>query len=627
MVGPQNTSSNWLAPSGSDVHLRLLATTDLHANLLPFDYLTDRVRPGIGLARLMPLIAAARETAPNTLLFDNGDTLQGTPLADAALQNGTKLTRPHPMHVAMNALGFDAATLGNHDFDFGIDVLETALGHVTFPHVLANMERVGAATPWQSRLILTRTVTDQSGQTHTLRIGVTGATPPQVAAWNQKVLEGQVALKPIVPTITKEVAALKSEGADLIVVLAHSGPGPDHDAARGENTAAELAEMDGVDAVIAGHTHIVYPQTDMAHSAAPMVQPGAMGSHLGQIDLCLARENGKWHVRGHRAQALPSIAAPPAHKHTRRIFSGQPDLRAAIERDHRATRDFASRPLGQTAVALETYFSLVAPCAATQIVADAQLAAATDLVAKDKALAHLPLLSAVAPFKAGGLGGADSVSDIPPGPLRLRHAADLYLYPNLLSVLKVTGAGVRRWLERAASVFQQIDPNAPAPQSLLKEDAAAYNFDRITGLLYEIDLSQSAQTNVDGDVQWTGPGRIGDLHLPSGERLQDTDEVLVVTNSYRASGGGLFRGAMEAEDVVDAQLSVRDALVGYIQSAPGPITPRLDPNWTFRPLGGAKAILQTGAGALSYADRARALGLRRTNTQTSDDIVEFEVTI
>ncbi|QXT40375.1 bifunctional 2',3'-cyclic-nucleotide 2'-phosphodiesterase/3'-nucleotidase [Gymnodinialimonas ceratoperidinii] len=600
------------APDTSDVtvQLKVLATTDLHAHLLPFDYFTDRRDDAVGLAHLGAMIASARASAANVLLLDNGDTLQGAPLADASEAEIVPAGRLHPMIAAMNALGYDAGTVGNHDFDFGVRHLLASLKGADFPIVSANARCALGHAFLPSRTTLAREVTDSEGRKHPLRIGITGAVPPQVALWNKPHLQGRMAFDDIVSTLRTEVAQLRAEGADLVLVLAHSGYGS-LDAGRGaENVAAQVARIEGVDGVVAGHTHRLRAEAAEClgdTASAPIVQPGAFGSHLGCIDLTVCRDEGSsgtpWRVQRSEARNVAAqVTGGP-------MLRDYPELRERIARDHKTTRAFVARPLGHSAVALETYFSVIAPCAATQVIADAQFAAAAPLIAATPALAGLPVLSAAAPFKAGGRSGSRSYTDVPAGPLRLRHAADLYTYPNMLSVLRITGQGVRDWLERSASLFHQIDPASKAPQPLIDHDFAPYNFDRLVGLRYQIDVSRPPRTNAEGDEIRDTPGRIRNLTLADGTPLRAHDEVLVIGNSYRAAGGGHMRAAQMAEDVVSARISIREAVASYIAERDGPLRPVVEPTFSFVPLSGTQILFETGPGALRHPERLAALGL------------------
>lgn len=613
---------------GQDVSLRLrvLATTDLHAHLFSYNYYANRPDNRVGLARLAASIVQARAECPNILLFDNGDTFQGAPLGDAALSDLMPRALAHPMVAAMNGLGYDAATLGNHDFDYGIEALERVIAAARYPIVLANVFRAGGAGPLVApHVILERMLIDSSGALRVLRIGVTGAVPPQTMQWGHVHLAGRIEIEPILPAVSREVARMRAAGVDLVIVLAHTGLGVDGAGPADENVGRVVAAINGVDAVIAGHTHGVFPTPSPVAApcdGATIVQPGFFGSHLGQIDLDL-RPRGlgvgtvpraqDWCVseKHARLRAAEDAGAEDRRALRRRLYH-LPAFRAEMARGHRLTRAYSARPLGRSNVPLETFFSLLAPCAATQLIADVQRAAVAPIIAADPTLAGLPLLSCTTPFKSGGRGGPDAFTDVPAGAILLRHAADLYPYSNNLVVVRATGAQIRAWLERSVSAFCQITPggaDGAEPQPLLDPEFASYNFDRMDGLSYRIDLSQPARSNAEGNIIRPGPGRIRDLRRACGAPVADADPFLVVTNSYRAGGGGHFPAAAETQTVYLSPHPVRDLIAAHIAAMRGALSPVPTPSFSFVPLGGAWVLYETGPAAVAHPERAAALGL------------------
>jgi 2',3'-cyclic-nucleotide 2'-phosphodiesterase/3'-nucleotidase len=616
-----------LTDAASLVHLRVLATTDLHASLMPFDYFTDRPDDRIGLVRVGGLVEALREGIPNCLLFDNGDTFQGSMLAELAAR-GTSGFDSHPMIVAMNALGYDAATLGNHDFDYGIGMLDRILSQAAFPVVLANAQHPGNGEPFRPRhVILDREVEDLDGGRHSLRIGVTGTTPPQVGQWNRGVLDGGLSFEDAVEATAREARQLKAAGADIVVALAHSGlgdcmqsgvsPGDAGPSGNGaENVARAIAALQDVDAVVAGHTHEVFPtecDCDIFPPNAPIVQPGYWGSHLGCIDFALGKSRGgtgnDWSILRTHAEALPLDGEnrEAGRGALRRVLrrSG-PALRRSVGRMHRSARSESRLRIGESVVALQTYFSTVAPCRATQLASDAQKAAASRAIAGVGGLGDLPVLSAISPMRSTL---PDQYTDIPAGPILLRHVSDLYCYPNSLAVLRVRGQDLSDWLERSASIYHRIDPDDPSWQPLIDHRFAGYNFDRIDGLLYDIDVSRPARTDARGDRIFDTPGRIRNLRHADGRPVDPEEETLVVTNSYRAAGGGSFPACARTETVFDDTVLVRDHIVDFIRAHCGPIRPEPSASFRLCGFGRARPVVETGAGAMHHADQLPSLGL------------------
>jgi 2',3'-cyclic-nucleotide 2'-phosphodiesterase / 3'-nucleotidase len=583
---------------GRQLRLVLLATTDLHANLRPYNYYLDGEADDPCLARIATLVDRLRAAEPNCLLCDNGDTLQGTPLGDVAQERG--LTAPHPMIAAMNQMGYDAATVGNHDFNYGLPFLETTLSGARFPVVLANVDRADGTSLMPRSVILDRVLHATNGGTESLRIGIIGLTPPQITKWDSTLLTGKVRTSPIVETATAEAKALRKAGADLVVALCHSGQGPEQDAPDLENALLPLAASGAVDAIVAGHTHRVWPDgsnNGLIHGV-PVVQPGFFGSHLGQITLDLIYRDG-WQIRDASCcvhPVLPKAGPVPA----------SPAILSLSEDSHEQTLVHTRQPIGETRAPLETYFALAGDSPTLAFMAEATQTHASRVL-EGHPLAGLPLLSAVAPFKGGGRGGPGYYTDIPEGPLTIRNAADLYAFPNTLQVLRVTGADLIDWLERSASAFLQITPGVQG-QALLDPGFSSYNFDVLFGLSYAVDVSQPARFSADGEHVFPGPGRIRDLRYKV-RNVAGTDEFLVVTNSYRAAGGGHHPAAARGETVLQSPLAVRKLLADHIGET-SPIHPRAKPTWRFAPLGGTEVTYDTGPGALAHSDRVAALGLR-----------------
>lgn len=582
--------------TAGQAHLRVLATTDLHAHVWPYDYYADRPADGIGLATAAARIAGLRRAASNAILLDNGDVLQGNPMADyIAEERGLPPGAVHPVIAAMNAAGYDAATLGNHDFNYGLDFLSAAVAGARFPVVVANVRTPEGAPFLPPFTILDRAVTDGHGTPHPLRIGVIGLLPPQIVLWDRMHLAGRLVTRDIVETAAELIPPMRAEGADIVIALAHSGIGPGVHESGMEHATVPLAALPGLDAIVAGHSHLVFPGPDHAAVAGvdaaagtihgkPVAMAGFWGSHVAVLDLLLERGRAGWRVAGHMSAA---------HETGGEAGGADAAILAATEADHAATLAHVRRPVGHTTRPVHSYFALVAPSPALQIVADAQRAFLSEALAGTP-LADLPLLSAVAPFKAGGRPGPANFTEIPAGPLALRHVAELYLYPNSIRAVRVTGAQLRDWLERAARVFRQVAPGArDAP--LLDPDCPSYNFDVIHGLTYEIDVSQPARHDRSGAVVARGAARIRNLRW-NGRPVDPAQDFLVATNSYRAGGGGGFPGLSPEAVVFEAAETNRDIVRRHIRAA-GTIDPAPARVWRFAPLPGTTVTFDTGPGA------------------------------
>lgn len=591
------------AARATQANIRLLATTDLHAHLRPFDYLTGADGIDKGLARLASIIAEQRATHPNCLLLDNGDTFEGTPLAEfSALDqpSGPRAQtqpRANPMLEAMNALDYDAATLGNHDFNFGLAYVRDLVRGANFPYALCNIRPTDGSAPWPKSVILTRHVTDEAGTAHEIRIGIVGAAPPQIVEWDSAVLHGALSATGIEESAVAEARTLRASGqADIVIALAHSGIDWDAMNSGVEDAVVPLAKSGAFDAIVAGHTHEVFPDPSDAQSGliagTPVVQPGAHGSHLGVIDLGLdVFADGAMQVAESRVSLLSIEAKPPA-----------PAIMALSESAHANAQERLSDHIGRTDTPLSTYFSRCVPCPTAQLISRAQIAAAKRLIAGHPS-SDIAMVSAAAPSRIGGLKNGSGYTDIPVGEMQVRHSFDLCAYPNRLAIVRVDGAGLKRWIEHAAGAFQQIELGVDG-QNLVDDRFPGYNFDTVFGVSYRLDITQPALAQAPD-----GPGRVRDLAY-QGAPIEAEQPFLLVTSSYRVGDGGGFATAAGPQVVLSTDLFIRHVLVDFIRSGQN-LSPdaQKEPPWTLARNVGATVFAKTNRAALEHADRAEALGL------------------
>ncbi|MCP8937678.1 bifunctional 2',3'-cyclic-nucleotide 2'-phosphodiesterase/3'-nucleotidase [Alsobacter sp. SYSU M60028] len=573
------------------VRLRLMATTDLHVNVLPYDYYRDKPDDTVGLSRTASLVAAARAEHPNPLLFDNGDLIQGSPMGDyIAYQRGMKAGDVHPMFAGMNTLDYVCATLGNHEFNYGLSFLGFSLGSAKFPFVCANAIKADGTPLVRPFMVFDREVEDDSGGKQRLRVGVIGFVPPQIVQWDQGHLAGKVTTLDIVEAAQRHVPELRRQ-CDVLLALCHSGIEGGERKGGEENAALHLARVPGIDAIFTGHQHKVFPGKDFAGipgvdaekgtlHGVPTVMAGFWGSHLGVIDLELAKSDEGWRVAGFRSEARPIYERKD--RAVVALVKDAPAVVEAVRGDHEGTLDYVRQPVGEAKNPINSFFALVTDDPSVQIVSLAQTWYVSQLAATDPALKDLPVLSAAAPFKAGGRGGPDYYTDVKAGPVAIKDVADIYLYPNTVRAVKVTGAEVREWLERSAGLFNRIDPARTDEQELINPAFPPFNFDIIDGVTYQIDVTQPSRYGEDGKVIAPDAHRIVDLRY-KGQPIDDKASFLVATNNYRAGGGGNFPGANGKTIVIDAPDTNRDVIVRYIV-AQKVIDPVADNNWRIAPL-------------------------------------------
>lgn len=610
------------------VDLRILETTDIHVHLADYDYYRDQQSDTVGLARTASLIRDARKEAANSILIDNGDLIQGNPLGDyMAKERGLKDGEVHPVYKAMNLLNYDAANLGNHEFNYGLDFLHESLDDAKFPYVSANIykpdgdgDMTNNETYYDPYVILERDVVDQDGNKHAIRIGVIGFVPPQIMNWDKANLEGTVVSGDIVEAAQRFVPEMKEKGADIVIAVPHSGLTAATPQGMDENATYYLSKVPGIDAILFGHAHQVFPSDsykDLAGvdiekgtiNGVPSVMPGFWGSHVGIVDLTLnVDDGGTWTVtdgkgfnRGiYKRDGRKSIP----------LVDAEQDILDAVHEEHAATIDYMRKGVGETDAPIHSFFALVKDDPSIQIVTNAQKWYVERLI-KGSEYDGIPVLSAGAPFKAGGRGGPDYYTNIEPGEIALKNVADLYIYPNTLRAVLIDGATVREWLEMSAGAFNQITAET-GEQPLLNPEFPSYNFDVIDGVSYEIDLSQPARYSSRGELINPDAHRIANLQF-NGEPIDPSARFIVATNNYRAGGGGNFPGMDGSNIIIEAPDENRTVLANYIFSL-GKLDPSADDNWTFTDLKGdvtatfqsspaaADAIMDSGIKALGQGE-------------------------
>ena len=599
--------------------LRVLETTDLHTNIMDFNYYSGKEDPTIGLARTASLIHAARKEAKNSVLVDNGDLLQGSPMGDYMAKVGLQMGDVHPAYKAMNLLDYEVGNIGNHEFNYGLDFLNKSLHGAEFPYINANVYCADDNGCWNDvkkgehlftpYIIKEKQIVDSEGNNQTIKIGYIGFVPPQILLWDKQNLTGKVTVEDIVATAKKYVPEMKAKGADLIIAIPHSGIGSTENPGdpMAENATYALTYVDGINAILFGHSHSIFPDAKYADlpntdvtkgllNGVPAVMPGRWGDNLGVVDFKLERKDGKWSVISATTKARPIYDGATKTP----LVEADAAIHDAVAAEHQGTLAFVDEPIGVAAADMYSFLTLVQDDPTVQIVSDAQIA---NVKAKlPEALKDLPVLSASAPFKAGGRHGTTSDADqyvqVDKGALTFKNAADLYLYPNTMVAVKATGAELKDWLECSANQFNQIDPTKTTPQELINWDGhPTYNFDVLDGLTYKIDVTQPSKFDRDCAVVNANANRIVDLSYTdangkvfTGEEFA-AKEFIVASNNYRAFGGK-FAGTGSDHVVLELPDTNREALAAYITAQSqfnettgkydGMVNPSADYNWDFK---------------------------------------------
>jgi 2',3'-cyclic-nucleotide 2'-phosphodiesterase/3'-nucleotidase len=520
----------------------------------------------------------------------------------------------------MNALAYDAGNIGNHEFNFGLDFLRRSLQGAAFPYVNANVflaekdpaqqNTRHAFTPY---VLLQRQLKDTQGNQYAIKIGVLGLVPPQIMQWDKGNLEGRVTTRDMVEMAQAYVPEMRSKGAQLVVVIAHSGFEKGEAGAFAENAVSRLAQIPGVDTILFGHAHAEfpgkafadYPKVDIARgtiNGVAAVMPGRWGDHLGVVDFTLDHSTGQWKVLHSQASIRP-IFDRAAKKS---VAVSDPAVEQLIATEHQQTLDYVRGKVAFSSAPIYSYFTQVADDPSVQIVANAQMAYVQRAM-QGTAYEKYPVLSAASPFKAGGRQGWTYYTDIPAGPLAMKHVADLYMYPNTLKAVLLTGAELQEWLEMSAGQFRQIDPKGPAQQPLINDAFPSYNFDVIDGVTYAIDVTQPAKYAINGTVAAPQANRIKNLRY-QGAPVAPESKFIVATNNYRAFGGGRFPGTGAEKVVLDSPDENRQALIEYLTmmdrvSANKAVNPTADGNWRILPVSGVHPTFLSSSAAVKYLDK------------------------
>ncbi|WP_338798868.1 bifunctional 2',3'-cyclic-nucleotide 2'-phosphodiesterase/3'-nucleotidase [Acidovorax sp. DW039] len=629
--------------AGATATLAVLETTDLHFNVRSYDYFKLAEDKSYGFERTATLVRAARKEFANTLLVDNGDTIQGTALADyEATISPIPCTQQLSMYKAMGALGFDAGTLGNHEFNYGLPFLNQVLGGgldvdgvdptkkcagAGYPTVLANVYSSKTKKPLvQPYTVLERTLvakgTDGKEVKLPIKIGVIGFTTPGIMNWDKRYLEGKVYTEGAVESANKYVPELRAKGADIVVALLHGGLDGSAYSPTMENPGLHLSKVAGIDAMVMGHQHGVFPDTaatpsfnlpGVDHKAGtvngvPAVMASSWGKALGVVQLALQWDGSKWVVNKTASKSeLRNIQSKNAAGATVTV-DADPAIAPLIETQHQAAIQYVKTPIGKTDFRMSTLFADVGDPGAIQIVNQAQQAyVAAYIQANLPQYKSLPVLSVSAPFKSGFQGGAD-YTDVAVGPLAINNAADLYLYPNTVYAVKVNGADIKNWLEAAAQRFNQIDPVKTTEQQLIST-FPGYNFDMFTtaDVQYEIDVTQPKGS------------RIKNLTY-LGKAIDPAQEFVIATNNYRATSGKSFIDKLDGSGTIWASPDAnRDVVIDFIRKNPS-VTRTANgaaKSWRFaKATVAGPVVFSSGANALAVA---QAAGLSNVSLLAADD--------
>ena len=543
------------ATGRNQFQLTVLGTTDLHNNVFNWDYFkdmpySDSAGNKIGIAQAATLIKAVRAErgAGHTLTIDSGDTIQGTPLAYYfAKVNPISDTVKHPMALAMNAVGYDAVGLGNHEFNYGIPMLRTWEKQLDFPLLGANVHDAVSGRRAFTPYVLKRVKTENGW----LTVGLVGFVTPGCALWDRDNVQGKLDFNGIVEEAKTVIPEMKAAGADVVIVSSHSGatPGSSYGDALPfpENASTQLAEeVPGIDAILVGHAHLEIPERFVINKATGrqvlLTEPLKWGMRVAVIDLQLTKERGQWSVTSAHSHLLDAKTA-----------DADPAVVGAVQAGHEATVKYVNQVIGTSTAPLSTATACWGDSAAIDAINYVQASTIKAELANGPA-ASLPVLSIAAAFSRA--------VDVKAGPLTIRDVAGLYIFDNTLLSIKVTGAQVKAYLEWSAQYFKPVAGTTARAQDVTNAATVIapngtpdYNYDVVYGLDapldYEIDLARPV-----GD-------RIMKLTY-GGEPVPAEMEFAMAINNYRQSGGGNFPAVKTAPVLSNSQQEIRQRIIDYV---------------------------------------------------------------
>ncbi|QKV99932.1 bifunctional UDP-sugar hydrolase/5'-nucleotidase [Streptomyces sp. NA02536] len=537
--------------------LTVMGTTDLHGHVFNWDYFkdaeyTDTAGNAQGLARVSTLVdrVRAEKGRRNTLLLDAGDTIQGTPLTyyfakvDPITAEGGPV---HPMAQAMNAIGYDAVALGNHEFNYGIETLRKFEEQCDFPLLGANALDAKTLKPAFPPYFL-KTFHVKGGPP--VKVAVLGLTNPGIAIWDKAYVQGKLTFPGLEEQAAKWVPKLRSMGADVVVVSAHSGSSGTSSYGDQlpyvENAAANVArQVPGIDAILVGHAHQEIAElrvvNDTTGREVVLSEPLCYAERLTLFDFELVLERGRWRVESVKASLRDAATV-----------EDDPRITRLLRDEHARVVEYVNQVVGSATETLTTAEARYKDAPIIDLISKVQEDVVRAALA-GTAYASLPVLSQASPFSR--------TSEIPAGEVTIRDLSSLYVYDNTLVAKLMTGAQIRAYLEYSAEYFAQTAAGAPVDVAKLTNAGGRpdYNYDYVSGLGYDIDIAQPAGSRITNVTYGGAP-------------LDDAQQFVFAVNNYRANGGGAFPHVASAKELWAESTEIRTRIAEWV-TAKGVLDP------------------------------------------------------
>ncbi|MFF4504698.1 bifunctional metallophosphatase/5'-nucleotidase [Streptomyces sp. NPDC001401] len=537
----------------------ILGTTDLHSHVFDWDYYkdaaySDKAGNSVGVARVATLIKQQREAKgeEHVLLVDAGDIIQGTSLAyyfarvDPITGKDGKRGPKHPMAVAMNHMRYDAAALGNHEFNYGIDTLRKFEKQCHFPLLGANALDAKTLRPAFHPYTVKRICVPGAPD---IKVGILGLTNPGIALWDKDNVSGKMVFPGLVEQAKKYVPRLRALGCDVVFLTDHSGL--DGSTSWGdslpyvENASNLVAEqVPGIDAILVGHTHTEVSSYTVKNEETGeevlLSEPYCWGYRLTVFDFELELHHGQWKVTKKTAQTLNP-----------KDVEEDPEITKLLKADHDLVVKYVNTAVGTCTQDLSAAESCWKDVPIMDFIHEVQMQSVkAGLSTSDAAL---PLISVAAPFSR--------TADIPAGSVTIKDIAGLYIYDNTLYGKKLTGAQLKDYLEFAAKYYYQVPSGTKVDTSTLTNANKFwdYMYDTAAGVSYDIDIAQAEGS------------RIKNLTY-NGKAVADDQVFVVAVNNYRANGGSGYPHIATADIAYSSTNEIRQLMIDYV-TAKGTLNP------------------------------------------------------
>jgi len=508
----------------------VLQTSDLHGNIFPVDYASGNYS-NVGLGKLAQLIINEKK-GNDTLLIDSGDLIQGTPLEyyHARIENDPE----DPMMKVMNYLGYDVGLVGNHEFNYGPEILNKAIAEAEFPILGANIVFKDTDIPYFKPY----EIFEKDG----IKIAVLGLTTKYIPNWEDAKNIADFEFLDPVETAGKYIPELRAE-ADILIVSYHGGfekdlkTGQPTEELTGENQGYEiLTKFPEIDIMLTGHQHRKI--SEMFGDTA-VVQPSNWGKYLSKITVTLDNQSGKWKITGKKPELIP---VDSSIKEDKTVLSMVQDYEDKVQK-------WLDIPVGKSEGDFYVYDPL-------------------ETRMKDNALIEfvnrVQMKYTGADISSTALF-SDSVKGWKSGEITLRDINGVYIYANTLKVIEVTGQDIKDAIEKTATYFAYKNKKIEVNDSWINPKPQQYNYDMWEGIDYVIDPE-----NPEGQ-------RVVGLYY-KGKPLDMKEKYQIVLNNYRAGGGGnynMFKGKPVVKEVM---VEVSELMSDYILNVKN-VNAETDKNW------------------------------------------------